>query len=156
MAQNTFRSSALTEQEIRSIETIYRAFTDKNPDLLDEACTPDWKDIPLNPGQEPGPAGLKKLMPMFFAAFPDMKILIHEIVGASGRAGVRASIIGTHLGAIFGVPPTGKSVEVALHEFHHLEGGRISHTWHVEDWFGMLNQIGAWPAVKVDAQEKRS
>ncbi len=82
---------------------------------------------------------------MFLKAFPDLKIVVHEIVGSTGRAGVRASITGTHLGEIFGVAPTGKYVDVALHEFHHLKDGRITHTWHLEDWFGMLNQIGAWP-----------
>jgi len=139
------QGSALSAEEMRSIENLYRAFTDKNPDLLDEACTPDWQDIPLLPGQRPGPEGLKNLIPIFLMAFPDMKIVIHEIVGSAGRAGVRASIVGTHNGELFGVPPTGKSVDVALHEFHHLKDGLITHTWHLEDWFGMLNKIGAWP-----------
>ncbi len=136
---------ALSGEELRAIETLYRAFTDKNPDLLDEACTPDWQDIPLGPGQGPGPNGLKTMLPMFFQAFPDLKIVVHEIIGSAGRAGVRASITGTHRGEIFGVPPTGQAVDVALHEFHHLKDGRLTHTWHLEDWFGMLNKIGAWP-----------
>ena len=136
---------ALSVEELHAIATLYRAFTDKNPDLLDEACAPDWQDIPLAPGQEPGPSGLKEMLPMFFHAFPDLKIVVHEIVGSAGRAGVRASITGTHLGDIFGVPPTGQVVDVALHEFHHLQDGRLTHTWHLEDWFGMLNKIGAWP-----------
>jgi predicted ester cyclase len=147
------QGSALSAEEMRSIENLYRAFTDKNPALLDEACTPDWQDIPLLPGQGPGPQGLKDLIPMFLKAFPDMKIVIHEIVGSTGRAGVRASIVGTQRGDLFGVPPTGKPVDVALHEFHHLENGRITHTWHLEDWFGMLNKIGAWPPSSGNTNE---
>lgn len=145
--ESASHSTALTEEEIRAIELLYRAFTDKNPDLLDEACTPDWQDIPLLPNQGPGPDGLKRLIPMFLEAFPDLKIIVHEIVGSGGHAGVRASIVGTHRGPIFGVAPTGEVVDVALHEFHHLKGGRITHTWHLEDWFGMLNRIGAWPPL---------
>ena len=137
--------TALSPVELRAIETLYRAFTDKNPDLLDEACAPEWQDIPLAPGQGPGPGGLKAMLPMFFHAFPDMKIVVHEIIGSAGRAGVRASITGTHRGKLFGVQSTGRVVEVALHEFHHLTDGKITHTWHVEDWFGMLNRVGAWP-----------
>ncbi|MDB6080609.1 MAG: ester cyclase [Akkermansiaceae bacterium] len=135
----------LSETELRSIETLYRAFTEQNPDLLDQALAPDWQDIPLAPGQGPGPAGLKGLLPGFFAAFPDLKVTIDEIIGHSGKAGVRAKITATHLGDFLGVAPTGKPVTVALHEFHHLKDGRITHTWHLEDWFGMLNQISAWP-----------
>ncbi len=144
MTQATAQQSALlSKQEIQSIETLYRAFTDKNPDLLDEACTPDWQDIPLLPGQGPGPDGLKKLIPMFLKAFPDLKIVVHEIVGSTGRAGVRASITGTHLGEIFGVAPTGKYVDVALHEFHHRKDGRITPPRPIADWFGLLPQIRA-------------
>ena len=33
--QTTSQSSTLTEKELQSIETFYRAFTDHNPDLLD-------------------------------------------------------------------------------------------------------------------------
>ena len=147
------QGSALSCEEMRSIENLYRAFTDNNPSVLDEACTPDWQDIPLLPGQRPGPQGLKDLIPMFLKAFPDMKIVIHEIIGSASRAGVRASIVGTHKGELFGVPPTGEAVDVALHEFHHLEKGRITHTWHLEDWFGMLNKIGAWPPSSGNTNE---
>ena len=137
--------SPLTEAEERSILTLYRAFSEKNPDLLDDAVTPDWKDIPLAPGQGHGPDGFKPLMQGLIAAFPDIHITIHEIIGTSGRAGVRAEITGTHLGEMFGVAPTGKPVSIPIHEFHHLKDGLITHTWHLEDWFSMMHQVGAWP-----------
>ncbi|HMD38272.1 MAG TPA: hypothetical protein VKH15_03260 [Candidatus Acidoferrum sp.] len=37
----------LARQEVNSVEALYRAFTDKNPNLLDEALAPDWQDLPL-------------------------------------------------------------------------------------------------------------
>jgi predicted ester cyclase len=135
----------LRAAELRSIETLYRAFSDRNPDLLDEAVAPDWQDIPLAPGQGPGPDGLKPLIRAFIAAFPDIRIDIKEIIGAPGRAGVRALLTGTHKGEWFGIAPTDITVSIPIHEFHHLENGHITHTWHLEDWFGLLNQLGAWP-----------
>ena len=107
---------ALTAQEVESIQTLYRAFTEKNSSLVDLACAPEWQDIPPAPGQAAGPDGLKELMPMFFRCFPDLKIVVHEIVGSHERAGVRASLVGTHLGEILGVPPSGQKVKIALHE----------------------------------------
>ncbi len=89
-------TSGLSEVETHSIEKFYRAFNERNPDLLDEACWPDWEDMHPAPGQEPGTNGFKKMMPLYFAAFPDLRIKVDEIVGASGRAGVRARIVGTH------------------------------------------------------------
>ena len=135
----------LSEQEQEAVRLLYRAFSDKNPDLVDQAVASDWQDIPLGPGQEPGPQGFKPIVQAFLDAFPDLDIVIHEIMGSAGRAAVRAEIRGTHQGEWFGIPPTNKQVRLALHEFHHLENGLITHTWHLEDWWGMFHQIGTLP-----------
>ena len=138
--------AGLTTDERAAVETLYRAFSEGKPELLDEAVTPDWQDIPLTPQQAPGRDGMKPLIGAFRTAFPDLNIAIHEIIGAPGRAAVRAEITGTHAGAWFGIAPTGKSFRMPIHEFHAIEQGRLTHTWHLEDWFGWLNQVGAWPA----------
>ena len=140
----------LTRDERLAVETFYRAFAGK-PELLDEAVTADWQDIPLAPGQAPGREGMKPLIRGFAAAFPDTQVVVHEIIGAPGRAAVRAEITGTHTGEWFGVAPTGKAFRMALHEFHRIEDGQLTHTWHLEDWFGWLNQVGAWPMQKESA-----
>ncbi len=145
----TIQTSALTVAQKQSLETFYRAFNDKNPSLLDAAVTLDWQDIPLAPGQSPGSKGMKPLMQMFFTAFPDLQIIVDEVIAQPDRAGVRARMVATHQGEIFGLQPTGKSVSIALHEFHHFDRDRITHTWHLEDWFGMLHQIGAWPLASI-------
>ena len=139
------RSTGLTDEEHRAVETLYQAFSEGKPELLDQAVTPDWQDIPLAPHQEPGREGMKPLIQGFVAAFPDLEITIHEIIGAPGRAAVRAEVTGTHRGAWFGVAPTNKAFRMPIHEFHAIENGRLTHTWHLEDWFGWLSQVGAWP-----------
>jgi len=148
-------AAGLTAAERRAIETLYHAFADHDPDLLDAAVTADWQDIPPAPGQEPGPDGLKPMVRAFLQAFPDLDVSIEDIFGQDGRAAVRAQITGTHRGEWFGIAPTGRRVTVALHDFHHLRDGRISHTWHLEDWFGMLHQVGAWPPAASEAEAGR-
>ncbi|GEN24484.1 ester cyclase [Halomonas cupida] len=135
----------LTPEDRKAIETFYRAFEGR-PELLDDAVAENWQDIPLPPGQEAGRDGMKPLIAGFWAAFPDAKVSIHEIIGAPGCAAVRAMISGTHKGEWFGIAPTGKYFHMPIHEFHHIADGRLTHTWHLEDWFGWLNQVGAWPA----------
>lgn len=141
--------TGLTPAERLAIETFYRAFSEGRSELLDQAVTSDWQDLPLAPGQEPGREGMKPLIDGFLAAFPDAQVTVHEIIGAPGRAAVRAEITGTHKGEWFGVAPTGKPFSMRLHEFHHLEDGRLTHTWHMEDWFGWLLQVGAWPVREI-------
>lgn len=129
---------ALTQQEIETISKFYGAFKMKQPEILDEICMPDWKDIPLAPGQEDGPKGLQEIMKYIFIVCPDIEIVIHDIFGTHERAAVRASMEFTHVNEIMGIQPTHKKVSIALHEFHYLKDGKLTHTWHLEDWFGLL------------------
>lgn len=131
--------------ERRAVETLYRAFSEQNPDLVDGVLAPGWDDIPLAPGQGPGPAGIKPIIRSFARAFPDVQITVHDMIQEPGRIGVRAEITGTHRGEFFGIEPTGKKVSFRLHEFHTLDGHRITTTWHMEDWFSVFLQIGQFP-----------
>lgn len=129
-----------------AVETLYRAFSEKNPDLVDAVLAPQWDDIPLAPGQGPGPDGIKPIIRSFGQAFPDVHITIHDMIQVPGQIGVRAEISGTHQGEFFGIAPTGRKVSFRLHEFHTLSEGRVTTTWHMEDWFALFLQLGQFPA----------
>lgn len=142
-------SSELTARlktERQAVETLYRAFSENNPDLVDSVLAADWDDIPLAPGQGPGPEGIKPIIRSFGEAFPDVRIVIHDLIQVPGQIAVRAEITGTHLGQLFGIAATGKKVSFRLHEFHALDGERVVTTWHMEDWFGLFLQLGQFPA----------
>src|SRR5438046_10600921 len=51
-----------TQARRHAVELLYRAFSDKNPDLMDLAVTADCDDIPPAPGQGRGPDGLKPVI----------------------------------------------------------------------------------------------
>jgi predicted ester cyclase len=131
--------------ERRAVETLYRAFSEQNPDLVDGVLDPKWDDIPLAPGQGPGPEGIKAIIRGLGEALPDVRIIVHDMLQLPGRIAVRAEITGTHRGELFGIAPTGKHVRFRLHEFHALDGARVTTTWHMEDWFGLFQQLGAFP-----------
>jgi predicted ester cyclase len=145
MTTSTNPSPEQLQADRRAVETLYRAFSEQNPDLVDTVLAPDWSDIPLAPGQGPGPAGIKPIIRSIGAAFPDVRITIHDMVQEPGKIGVRAEISGTHLGELFGIAPTGKQVSFRLHEFHHVANGVVTTTWHMEDWFGLFQQLGQFP-----------
>jgi len=142
-------NAELTERlhlERLAVETLYRAFTEKNPALVDTVLAPQWDDIPLAPDQVPGPEGIKPIIRGLGEAFPDVQIVIHDMIQEPGKIGVRAEISGTHQGEFFGIAPTGKKVSFRLHEFHTLSDGLVTTTWHMEDWFGLFLQLGKFPA----------
>ncbi|GAA2479385.1 NAD(P)-binding domain-containing protein [Winogradskya humida] len=126
-----------TDEERRLVETLYRAVGGE-PDLLDDVLAPGWEDIPSAPGQRPGPAGLKPIIEQFHTSFADAKVVLHDIIGSSGRVAVRAELTGIHRGEFLGVPATGKPSSITIHEFHQINHGRIVRTWHLEDLHGWL------------------
>jgi steroid delta-isomerase-like uncharacterized protein len=144
-------AQALSPGQRQSLEYLYGALVTRDVDLLDQALTPDWEDIPLVPGQAAGAEGLKPIFRMLISAFPDLSVEVTEILAEAGRAAARVIVTGTHRGDLFGVPPSGKFVRFALHEFHEFEGDRLRRTHHTEDLFGLFTQIGAWPILQPGA-----
>lgn len=137
----------LTAAELAALETLYRAFSTGEADLLDRALAENWEDTPMAPGQAPGRAGLKPMIQAFRAAFADVRFEPQEIVGFGGRAAVRLKLTGRHTGAWMGEAASGRAFSIDMHEMHHLEDGRIVHTWHLEDWAGWREQVGATQAT---------
>ena len=136
-------TSGLADADLQAIRTLYHAFNVGDPDLLDEALAENWEDTPMAPGQQPGRAGMKPMLVAFRAAFAELSFTPEDIAGFDGRAAVRLTLRGRHTGEWMGVKATGRAFAIAMHEFHHLEGGRIAHTWHLEDWAGWRDQVAS-------------
>ena len=140
-------ATLLTEGQRAAIEAFYSALTTHKVELLDVALRPDWEDIPMGPGQAPGPNGLKEIFVTMLGALPDINIEIFEAIAAPNRVAIRAVATATHKGNLFGVSATGKKVVFSLHEFHEFDGDRLRRSWHMEDLFGLFTQIGQWPPM---------
>ena len=94
----TDMAQALSPGQRQSLEHFYGALGTHNVDLVDQALTSDWEDIPLAPGQAPGPEGVKPIFRMLISAFPDLSAEITEVLAEAGRAAARVSVTGTHRG----------------------------------------------------------
>jgi len=146
MTAATINRAQQLGNERQVIETFYQAFSDKKPELVDQVLATNWDDIPLGPGQEPGPNGIKPIIESLAQGFPDVQVVIHDIIQEPGKISVRADITGIHQGEFFGIAATGKVVSFRIHDFHTISDGKITTTWHLEDWFGLFIQLGHFPA----------
>ena len=79
------------------------------------------------------------------AALPDLRLIVEEQIAEDDAVVTRWSATGTHLGSLFGVPPTGKQVTASAIHIHHLRDGRIVDQWEQFDAFGVLGQLGLVP-----------
>jgi predicted ester cyclase len=134
------KNSSLNDEIFNSIIQFYNAWETNNDTIIDELCSPDWEDIPLAPGQPKGPQGLKNLIAFFKGIFPDIKVIIRDVFGTTERVAVRGELVFTHNKAFMDIPPSNQKVNIQIFEMHHIRNGKITRTWHLEDWFGLLSQ----------------
>ena len=82
-------------------------------------------------------------------AFPDRVDVIEEVIAEGETVGLLFRLTGTHQGNLFGIPPTGRKVDVYEAAILRIVDGRIVEGWFMADEAGLLKQLGApFPARK--------
>lgn len=114
-------------------------------EVFDEVVAPAYVNHNL-PAPGPGPEGLKQVVGMFIAAFPDFRVEIHDVLAEGNLVTTRGTFTGTHQGDFMGIPPTGKHVSVNYIDIWRLENGKAVENWVQMDQLGMLQQLGVVPS----------
>ena len=86
-----------------------------NLDLLEEIFATDYlHHDPANPDPRPvvGPQGVRDHLVSLMGAFPDLKFEVDDMVAQGDEIVVRWTARGTNTGDYFGMPATGKSIEI--------------------------------------------
>ena len=117
-----------------------------NLDVVDELLAADFVDHSVPPGLPPSREGVKMQFAMFFSAFPDLHVVIHNQVAEGDRVVTRKTFHGTHQGDLMGIPATGRSVAFDVIDILRVQNGKITDHWNVVDQLGLMHQIGAIPA----------
>ena len=115
--------------------------------LAEELISPDAIFyVPGRPDPMHGPSGYLGIIPMMRSGFPDIQWTLDEIIAENDQVAARYTMHGTHKGTFFGVPPTGKSIEIGAINFYRFSDGQIIEEFGQPDLLGLLQQIGAVPA----------
>ncbi|MGH3416647.1 MAG: ester cyclase [Actinocrinis sp.] len=135
------------DNDAASIETtvrrLYAALGTGDASSADSILAADWQDIPHSPHAAPGVAGFRELIGFLNAAFADFSVTVDDVLVSGDRAAVRSTARGTHQGEVLGIPATGRVVEYRASDVHQVVDGRITVSWHLEDFFGLVSQLGA-------------
>ncbi|TAL02495.1 MAG: ester cyclase [Verrucomicrobia bacterium] len=116
--------------------------------LAVELISPDAVfHVPGRPEPMRGPAGYLAIIGMTRGGFPDIQWTLEETIAEGDKVAARFTMRGTHQGAFFGVPPTGKKIVVQAMNFYRLTGGQFVEERGQPDLLGLLQQIGAVPAA---------
>ncbi|WP_426339122.1 ester cyclase [Pseudoduganella sp. S-14] len=112
-------------------------------DVLDELLTSDYRNhSPGLPDPQPGPAGLKPIVLMMRSGIPDLHYAIEDLVVTADRVAAYVRMTGTHTGSLFGIEPTGKSIDVRQMQIEWIRDGRICQHWRITEDLKMMRQLG--------------
>jgi predicted ester cyclase len=110
--------------------------------VVDELVAPGFIEHKPTPGQSPGREGLKQLIPLFHAAFPDAQTGIEDIIAEGDKVAVRSVTRATHTGPMMGLEPTGRRVEYSGVDIFRIANGQIVEHWWERDHLTMMRQLG--------------
>ena len=116
--------------------------------LIDELLAPNFVNHTPAPGLPPDREGIKQLLSMFRAAFPDGSMTIEDMIAEGDKVVSRKTYRGTHQGEFLGIPPTGRHITVGLIDMMRLVDGQVVEHWNVGDDLSMLQQLGVLPPLE--------
>lgn len=93
-------------------------------------------------GVAPSLEGYKAFLKAFFAALPDVRFTIEDMVAEDEKVWARIRIEGTHRGPLRNVPATGRAVNYTQIGMYKLSGGKIVEALAVFDDWVLLQQLG--------------
>ncbi len=114
-------------------------------DVADEIVLENFVELDPLPGQQQGREGLKAVIAMMRAAFPDLHWVADETIAAGEKVVTRFTWTGTQRGPFLGIPATGKSVTVKGVVIDRLSGGKMADSRILMDSLGMMQQLGVIP-----------
>ena len=115
-------------------------------DAANELVEEDFIELDPLPGQRQGREGLKEVIAMMRAGFPDLHWVIDETVAAGDKVVSRFTWTGTHKGVFLGIPATNKAVTVRGVVIDRLNAGKMADSRILMDTLGLMQQLGVIPA----------
>jgi steroid delta-isomerase-like uncharacterized protein len=114
-------------------------------DLLGEFVRPDIAVHPGTVGAAPATTGIEELATAFrrfHSVFPDLQVVLNDVVAEGDRVAARWTATGTHSAEFAGLPATGRAVTWGGIDIYRLVDGKIAEWWRNDDFVWLLQQLG--------------
>jgi steroid delta-isomerase-like uncharacterized protein len=82
-----------------------------------------------------------------FAAFPDLRLTLDDVIAEGDKVVKRWTARCTHTGEFMGVPATGNKLEITGTTTYRVGGGKFVESWWNTDTLGMMQQMGVIPPL---------
>jgi len=126
-----------------------QSFNEGNLAVIDEFVAPDAMNhdpaTPVEMRSLRGPEMLKRTVSMYRQAFPDVRIMVDDVIAADDKVVLRWHSDGTHSGDLHGLAPTGVHASVTGVSIDQWKDGKVVEAWVEWDNLGLMRQLGAAP-----------
>jgi steroid delta-isomerase-like uncharacterized protein len=143
------RRDPVSEENKEKVRRVLEeAFGQGKVEVIDEVLHSDFVcyDPNSEAGEVRGAETIKGEIGYFRQAFPDFFWRVEDQVAEGDKVVSRYTMGGTHQGEFFGVPATGKRVEITGIQIDRFdESGELVEEWPEYDLLGAMRQMGAIP-----------
>ena len=129
-----------------SIQRLYDLINAGDIDGFGRRFADDFVERNEIPGIPPTKAGVLQYFQLLFAAFPDFRMEVEDVIASGDKAVARVKVTGTHKGDFMGIPATNRSAVVNLIDITRFgDDGLAREHWGVVDMFALMQQLGVIP-----------
>jgi steroid delta-isomerase-like uncharacterized protein len=118
------------------------AYNTANYEALAEVVAADVHTPNVVSGMPAGLEGAITVHQTTLLGMPDYLTTIEDLIAEGDKVVARVTITGTHTGDFWGVPPTGRRVNLTAIYIVRITGGKIVEHWGEEDGMKVFRQLG--------------
>ena len=140
-----------TEENKALMRRFYEeVFNQKNLAAIDDFVAPTFVNYSASQlGMTGGDLEhVKQFLSMVMQSFPDLHYTVEDLLAEGDQVVARLTISGTQQGTFMGIPSTGKHAAISDIEIFRMTGGKMVECWVQADYLGLLQQLGAVPAMR--------
>jgi predicted ester cyclase len=142
---------------IAAVRKFYEVFASGDIAGFDAILAQDWQPLPAVPGNPGGRDGQKGTVQFLRAVLDDLAYTVEEIYECNDDiVACRCCLSGVQRRPFLNLSVVGARIELMTMEFHYFDNDRIVRTRHIEDFFGVYQQLLAAGAQPVPPDAKAS
>src|SRR5512145_2695654 len=124
----------MSSKENKNIVRKYQeAYNVANFDALDEVVASDVLTPNMTSNMARGLAGAKLVHQKTLTGMPDYHTAIEDLIAEGDKVAARVRITGTHTGDFYGIPPTGRHIDLTGMYIVRIADGKIVEHWGEEN-----------------------
>lgn len=130
----------MTDVNSALAEAYLRMLNEHDPNLVEQFVAADYANH--NPFVADGREANRAFWGEFFTALPDLEATMEDLVATGDRVVGRFSYGGTHRGEFFGIPASGRHIEMRSIDIWRVADGAFVEHWDELNTLDLMRQFG--------------